>query len=222
MEKAEKTAWVKFGLKDFVSIILTAAVSIPSTYWVFKNNEATITVKQLEVLYEQLQAERLIRKEMEQKIADLTSEVLSFRVQLATKYNSTASFRRSLDRMPFPVFIKLESIEDGAVVLRNWHINRDYSHRFNVTAEHYRGKTDFELWADQVVAKEFYDFDITILKYKNHKCEFEVYPRNSLLAVSEDNPLYVGYVCKWYDRVEGQRAVVGAIISEELYKGGEQ
>lgn len=207
---AELTPKARIELRDVVIVFVTGFCSIISSYFMFAGSQSASDVAKMEALYNRIAV-------LEQVVSELTAASVKKDIQIAQKYEGTTAFKRSLNRMPFPIFIKKVSIENGKATLRNWFINNGYRNRFGVTAEHYKHKTDFEIW-DHKTAQQFYEYDLEILRFRNAKCRYEIYPKNALEAVSKTNPLYRGHVCKWYDEIEGADALIGAIIFEDLYK----
>lgn len=206
----ELTPKARIELRDVVIVFVTGFCSIISSYFMFAGSQGASDAAKMEALYNRIAV-------LEQVVSELTAASVKKDIQIAQKYESTAAFKRSLNRMPFPIFIKKVSVENGKTTFRNWFINNSYRNRFNVTAEHYKNKTDFEIW-EKKTAQQFYDYDLVILRFRNAKCRFEIYPKSALEAVSKTNPLYRGHVCKWYDEIEGADSLIGAIIFEELYK----
>ena len=211
---------MKLGMRDLVLALIGGFVVLAGDLLQASSQDVS---SQLQALTEDNRQLRLeiarygeITRLQGERINELSSIVVKKDILLAKKYESVEAFKQSLDRMPFPVFIKKKFVEEGKIVLRNAFVNIEYTKRFVTTPEFYKGKTDFEVWG-QEIASVFYKHDILVLRYSNGNCNDEVYPKDPHSPVSKTNPLYKGWVCKWYDEFEGVPAVIGAIADEQLH-----
>ena len=206
--------------RDVVVALIAAFAVLVGNYFTASSQDNRVQMESLleqnRQLREQMVNYERNNKELTQRVNELSAMLIKKEIKIAQKYDSSTAFKRSLDRMPFPVFIKRKTVEGGLIALRNWYINRSYEDRFHVSAEHYKGKTDFDIW-NKETATQFYKFDLGILRVMSSDCRNELYPRDALEPVSDKNPLYMGYVCKWYDEIEGDPMLIGAIIFEEKY-----
>lgn len=195
--------------KILLSNTVTLVIALVSSYVMYAGNSGKNDVQREKVLYERIAV-------LEERVAFLTQEMIKKDLELAKRYDNLERYKRSLDRMPFPVAVKLEKGVGTNSIIVNWHVNTEYQNRYSVTQAHYYGRADAEIWPQEIAA-QFEINDRKILQFKNSDCPEEIYPAKALQPEGPDNHLMQGTVCKWYDEIAGFKAVIAAVIHENRY-----
>jgi PAS domain-containing protein len=86
-----------------------------------------------------------LRPEYMQRLDALTKEVDNLRAYQVERVDQSSAF---FEHMPFPAWLKL--VEDGGKTYRMAKINRSYEDTYNVTKLEYEGKTDAEIWGEEI------------------------------------------------------------------------
>lgn len=118
--------------------------------------------------------------------------------------------RRYIEAMPFPAWIKLEHRkDDGRVELRMQFVNSQYTSLFGVATMSYEGRTDFEVWPNEV-ATDFYAHDLQVLG------SGKAVRTTEKMSLPDGTPVMLT-VLKFPIDKEGYRGVCGIVLKTEVF-----
>ena len=195
---------LEVGLRDLFVAVVTAMATILGSYFVFAGSAKQSDVDMVETLATQY-------KELQKTLFEQQSELISLRIELSRRYEASNVLKGYLDPMPNPAWIKVVRDADSATpTFVLWHINSAYEGFFGVTKALYVGRTDFDIWPNDI-ALAFYENDLkSLLKMGSH-CIREEFPQSP-----NSKKLLGGYVCKWVTEVDGQLAVAGQLLMDSF------
>ena len=206
-------------IRDLLIGGLSSITSLAVAYFMFQGQLKQSDADMVQTLYKQVQylQERMAQQQetMQEKLFAQQAQIVSLKLQLSEKYEHTSILKEYLDAMPYPAWIKVADTTDNGVikVITNWHINDAYEKFFGITNEFYNGKTDFEVWPNEV-ARQFFANDTAVLLRLTNKCKSETFP-NKVFDGTKD---LTGYVCKWPLQVEGRPAIAGQVLLPDIKK----
>ena len=123
-------------------------------------------------------------KSLESVIINLRAELSTYEVRVreleaivSSQFDKVQILELYCEKIPGPVWFK--RVNDDEITMD--FINSKYTEVWGITCEYYEGKTDIDVWGEEVGSK-FYNADVLVLKHKRGHKIIEEVPNDPLGA----------------------------------------
>lgn len=144
---------------SFLSAIVTLTVGILTAWGVSANNctsEKKILIQRSDNLQSEVNQLRALKMQSDLNFVSIEHE-------LKRKYTQLQIIEDYIDAMPFPAWVK--QYDEKNDTFKMLIINEAYERQYGITKEHYKNKTDFQVWQADV-ASEYYKNDLKVHSIK--------------------------------------------------------
>lgn len=200
--------------------VVTGLAAVWVGYLAFVAEEDTVekynNTEIVKVLYDRVDSLEASHKVLQEENIRQSVRITKLTIELSKKYESSVILKEYLDNMPFPAWIKVVEMVNSQPLFKMWHVNDEFESAFNISERRYRGKTDYDIWPDELSDK-YYESDIEAYESQANLCvveEVSLHPHDQGgLNVVED-----ALVCKWPTTVEGKSAIAGQLLRDGEYE----
>lgn len=182
--------------------VFTAVLVLAGTIYQTKTSSNVELVTELHRRIEVLESRA---KDCDDQIFVIRSDYLSCTLREKSERDTKQFLQNYIDTIPGPAWVKKVVIENDEIVFRMVTVNRAYEDAYHVSRAVYEGRTDFDIWSEDV-ARSFYMNDLTVYKNKKNLQKKETFPI--------DNKPEVRTVWKWAFELSDDQWAIGGLVIE--------